>query len=498
MSNFNLAVNTHTDPRREAPMQVGTARQLLVDDFLLAMGRGYEQYPRNIEWRVGSVQKHGAPLMAAQPQWEASVAWLSVLNDGGKYRMWYNSGHDEHKGLVLSYADSDDGVSFERRKLGLVDFKGSTDNNLVFDGGLAGVSPEVGNVFVDPNALDGERYKLIYSDWWSSEQEHYPFTHNVGMLRGAASPDGLHWSRYYDNFLGKYCDSQNSVCWDEDLGRYVAYHRDTTRSAGLQVGGYDVRSQHRGRAVGRLESYDFRNWTSTGFALEADFADTLDTDIYNSGYSRYPHAPHMHFMFPSFYRHYEGTFDAQVCTSRDNRTWFRATRETFIPRGEPGEFDCFIVSVAPGFVVVDDDTLALYYRAGNGPHGGSKPIELDDTPESRVSRVTLKRDRVIGIEAGGERGQFVTRQLDADGSRLLLNFEPLDDDASLAVQLVDAAWEPIAGYTFDEFDEIREDELDGVARWRGNDRLPAQVAAGSVAVHIRLTGGRLYAFQFAD
>ena len=165
-----------------------------------------------------------------------------------------------------------------------------------------------------------------------------------------------------------------------------------------------IRGERRGRAVGRLESVDYRNWESTGVALQADFHDTLDTDIYNSAYARYPYSPNLHFMFPSFYRHYEGTFEVQVCTSRDNRNWFRANRDTFVPLGEPGQFDCFIVSVAHGFVAVDDDTLALYYRSGDGPHGGSKPIELDYQPRSRVSRVTFKRDRIIGIKAGAGAG----------------------------------------------------------------------------------------------
>ena len=153
------------------------------------------------------------------------------------------------------------------------------------------------------------------------------------MLRGAASPDGLSWTRYYDNFLGKYCDSQNSACWDRTLGRYVAYHRAIAEHASLSAGGVSIRGEGRGRAVGRLESVDYRTWESTGIALQADFHDTMDTDIYNSAYARYPYSPNVHFMFPSFYRHYEGTFEVQVCTSRDNRNWFRANRDTFVPLG---------------------------------------------------------------------------------------------------------------------------------------------------------------------
>ena len=75
MDNFNLAVNTHVDPRRVEAVPVGAERQLLVDDFFLAMGRGHEQYPRNIAWTLGTVDKHGAPLFEGEQPWEESSAW---------------------------------------------------------------------------------------------------------------------------------------------------------------------------------------------------------------------------------------------------------------------------------------------------------------------------------------------------------------------------------------------------------------------------------------
>ena len=107
-------------------------------------------------------------------------------------------------------------------------------------------------LFRSPTAPENERYKMIYTDWEGPHIFEQPFTHNVGVLRGAASPDGLHWRRYYDNFLGKYCDSQNSACWDPELDRYVAYHRTTATHGALQVGGFKVDGERRGRAVGRL------------------------------------------------------------------------------------------------------------------------------------------------------------------------------------------------------------------------------------------------------
>ena len=425
MDNFNLAVNTHVDPRRVEAVPVGAERQLLVDDFFLAMGRGHEQYPRNIAWTLGSVDKHGAPLFEGEQPWEESSAWLTVLKDEGRYRMWYNSGHPEARsGLFLSYAESDDGVEFTRRELGLVEVAGSTRNNVVFDGGLAGVSPESGNVFIDPNALDGERYKLIYTDWWGPEISELPFTHNVGMLRGAASPGRHPLDPLLRQLSGQVLRLPEQRLLGPDPGplRRLPPHHRRARVAFRRHGEHPRRAARaRGRpaGVGRLPQLGEHRHRACRPTSTTPWTPTSTTAPTRA----IPYSPNLHFMFPSFYRHYEGTFEAQVCTSRDNRNWFRANRDTFVPLGEPGQFDCFIVSVAPGFVAVDDDTLALYYRSGDGPHGGSKPIELGYQPRSRVSRVTFKRDRIIGIEAGAERGQFITRPLTFSGSQLQVNLE---------------------------------------------------------------------------
>ena len=83
MDNFNLAVNTHVDPRRAEAVPVGADRQLLVDDFFLAMGRGHEQYPRNIAWTLGSVDKHGSPLFEGQEPWEDELGLVDRAEGRG-------------------------------------------------------------------------------------------------------------------------------------------------------------------------------------------------------------------------------------------------------------------------------------------------------------------------------------------------------------------------------------------------------------------------------
>ena len=460
-------INKIPEKRSMVVIDVKSERQLLFDDLFVALGRKYDQYPYNIKWSVAKVEKHGGSLMHAQLPWEDSTAWFSVLKDGGKYRMWYNSKHGNDKALVVSYAESDDGLNFIRKELNTVEYQGSNKNNIVFvEGEKYGESAEMGNVFYDPHGNEYEKYKMVYTTWEGKYIYENDLLLRGGTLRGAASPDGIHWQKYYQIFYGNYCDSQNAACWDETLGKFIIYHRCGSRYGEVDVGNYRIGPDNRGRSIGRIESPDYRHWSQSEVALQPDILDGLNVDIYNSGYSMYPGAPNCHFMFPSFYRHYEGTMDVQVCTSRDNKNWTRATRETFIPLGKPGEFDSYIIYVSPGFIPIDNDHYALYYRATDRPHPGSAPVMSEEemrSKKSHMGRVVIKRERIVGIEAGDDIGRFSTRPLKFSGKNLFLNIEPIGPEAELRVQLLSAETnEPIEGYTFDKCEPMSADSLDAV------------------------------------
>ena len=501
--NFPFDLNTRKYVRHNPPFHVGSKRQLFFDDFLLSMAPPDrpDQLAFGVRFSLGKAKKHGSPLELDKGPWETGYAWFSVLREDSLYRMWYNSNHRDRRGLRVSYAESDDGIKWRKPKLGMVDVAGSTDNNVVFAGGYGGSSQELGCVFKDTNAYPGEEYKMIYSDWIDRElfEAHPADIEYNGALRGASSPDGLHWKRYTKNFWNHYADSQNTASWDSTLGKYVIYHRCGSQFAGLDAGPLQVVSQSRGRAIGRMDSYDFfRDWSSSEVAVSADMEDGLDTDIYTSAYSRHPDNPNVHYLFPAFYRHHAGIFEIQVCTSRDNINWQRVCRDTFIPLGAPGEFDCFIISVAPSFIPIGNDEWALYYRSGDGPHGGARPITLDYKPESRISRVTFKQERIVGIEGGAAGGRFTTRPLAFTGNRLRINVEPTGPDPELKVQLLSGeSRDPIPGYSFEECRPIDSDSVAAQLSWRDSS-LGAEVPRTGVRLHFSLRSMRVYSFQFCD
>ena len=510
--------------RARAEIAVGSRRQLLFDDFFLGRGSAkYDSYPHNIRWTLGKVEKSSnQSLLFADKPWEDSIAWTCVLHDEGRHRLWYHLDKQSARvkgklpeASVCGYAESDDGLNWKKPLFKHIERWGFPENNIVFDGGPDAWSMELGNVFKDPGALPKERYKMLYPCWESKAiygaVEGVPYVGQGGVLRGAHSPDGIHWTRYPHIFLGRYTDSQNVATYDPVLGKYVAYIRATSTYGDLDVGEHPVKATRRGRAVSRIESDDYRSWSYPELAFAGDFQDGLGVDFYNPGYAHYDGAENAHFLFPSALHHRDGRLQVQVAVSRDNRRWLRPTRDAFIPMGANGDFDDYWISVSPGFVPAGTDHLALYYRAMNTPHSGAVKHLAPKGRESRVGmgRVLFKRDRIVGIEAGPDEGAFWTRPLLFEGRRLVLNAEPTGPDPQLQVELVGVGVEPAyrssrgkymddapaSGHTFEECIPLTGDILDGVMRWKRGADL-GQWSGKPVRLHFRLSNMRIYAFQF--
>jgi hypothetical protein len=69
--------------RLSQPISISTRRQLLFDDFLVAMGGAkLEDYPFNIRWALGKVEKStSSSLLNADQLWEKTTAWVCILHE---------------------------------------------------------------------------------------------------------------------------------------------------------------------------------------------------------------------------------------------------------------------------------------------------------------------------------------------------------------------------------------------------------------------------------
>ena len=172
----------------------------------------FESRPEIAEDTTGKVQFfqrkpqiHPEPVL--EPDSLVDGAGISlygtVLNDGGRLRMWYQAWPRNWRGGnadYIGYAESDDGIEWKKPNLGLVDFEG-TDNNLV---DLKGHPPAF---FVDPDSPADHRYRgtVCTGPFHEGAQAHLT---RYGFYT-AHSADGLHWAYDRDEPRWKNADVIN-------------------------------------------------------------------------------------------------------------------------------------------------------------------------------------------------------------------------------------------------------------------------------------------------
>ena len=111
----------------------------------------------------------------------------TVLKDGGRFRMWYQAwplDWDGHDVDLVGYAESNDGLAWHKRLLGLVDY-GVGPNHLC---DLGFHSP---SVFVDPEASPDRRYRATGYTAPGRRGARAQVTRRG--YYAAYSADGLHW-----------------------------------------------------------------------------------------------------------------------------------------------------------------------------------------------------------------------------------------------------------------------------------------------------------------
>ena len=135
------------------PPNIGTDRQLFVDDFWIADSKDTT--------RILHQPTRREPVIEKDFPWEEGhVGGATVAYDGEQYRMWYTCDDASIIGAYgtasnakkHAYAESDDGISWTKPFLGQVEFEGSKENNLL--------DPNPGVVGIDknPDAKKEERY----------------------------------------------------------------------------------------------------------------------------------------------------------------------------------------------------------------------------------------------------------------------------------------------------------------------------------------------------
>ncbi|MBL4574880.1 MAG: hypothetical protein JKY51_02120 [Opitutaceae bacterium] len=163
---------------------------LSIDNYLLPLRDNLCSYLSTPECRQEPVLSPSQSDRMAPDQLAAHF-YGAVLFEEGKYRMWYyansledpDAPYDREKHTIgpVCYAESVDGIAWEKPSLGQVEFRGSKDNNAI---ALPDEQTEGVHVIRDESDPDPQRlYKMVYNAW----------NGKTWVFRTATSSDGIDW-----------------------------------------------------------------------------------------------------------------------------------------------------------------------------------------------------------------------------------------------------------------------------------------------------------------
>ncbi len=489
----------------KSPRHVGGDKQLFIDHCFI-------ETKENVTLVVNPPIKRPGAILHSDKPWDAfRLTYFSVAEDEGVYKMWYQAYDADQwsRGSKsrLCYAVSQDGLNWEKPNVGLVEYQGSKDNNILLE------NKKLAYVFVDPHGAPEERYKTIYG-----------YKRGTPGTQVGVSPDGIHWKLPDTGCLPPGPDTQKQAWWDTRLNRYVVYLRVMLAKENAPTYPFvspiasnppvlAPKTMRPGRALGRVETDDItKPWPVDQIrtVLTADEIDPPGSDIYHHNVYPYPYAADAYFMFPFTYQHFrkgetdvgnDGVNDVQFAASRDGIHWMRYDRKPYISRGFPGEPDGGIVA-ATGFHIRKGNYLYHYYSAWPWSHGGFRRL----SPQERQDKanwgrqhygVAIQRlDGFVSADAPYAGGWLVTPPMVFRGDRLTLNI----DVAALGearAEMQDERGQPIPGFTLDDCDRILFNEVAYIVRWKGKSDVSA-LSDRPVRLKIFMRSAKLYAFQFVD
>ncbi len=429
------------------------------------------------------------PILSEQPVIAPDIptdgitmgGYTTLLKDGGKYRLWYESYQPLAKGdedAKICYAESDDGYHWTKPNLGLFEYQGSKNNNLVYNNGHGAT------VFIDPSAKPDERYKLIHLDRVPLQMVNGKQMN--AFVFGAVSPDGIRWKRLPQPLIRHTSDTQSVCEYDEAKRKYVAYLRAWEPQTRAGYGGR--------RILVRTESPEFGNFPEPVPVLALGPEDPPDADIYTSAYQRWPDAAHAYVMIPAIYHRASDHVDLRLAVSHDGVRWSFPQREPFVAVGEPGSGVEGTLYAGHGTIPVGTGTwafpVARYHRTHN--------MGFQPTPEhphqGGLWLATLPEDGYITLEAEAE-GEVWTQPATFDGERLLINSWGLTG-ARVKVEITDADGQPFPGFSLADCDGVPGASLSSPVTWKGNTDV-SSMRGKLVRVRFALSRVRLHAFRFA-
>ena len=428
------------------------------------------------------------------------VYYGSVLDIDGEYRMWYGgAGTDDTRRVC--YAVSKDGIEWKKPKLGILEYGGNKNNNLVGlvgDGDARMIPAEHLAVLYEPKDPDPKRrFKMVYAG-------------SSAAVSAAFSEDGLRWvdSPHNPIIRGSRLEHGGLVHYG---GCYYMNGQGSAVSHPIKGA--------RKRTMVTFMSYDFEHWPQaallsfrrdnipprppTDFGLHQGEQVHIGATLWNRGnvligiYGQYHNE--------SNDRRFS-TCDLGLVVSND-ALHFKEPVPDFqmVPAyEEPGGAPPRLLQ-GQGFENIGERSLFWYgvWRESSQIESG---VRVATWPQDRLahfspdpSAVQLRHfDASEDFESTVEPSHFISCPLELEGNdaRVYLNASGLSEHSFLRVEILTREFEPIPGLTGDDSVAVTESGFRQLVTWKGCESIAATDLPVRVKViwdGIRPEDARLYA-----
>ena len=488
-----LTLTVHAEESNSSATEIASRRELFVDDALIEKISGRARLQLHKPTRREIAIQYNEP-------WEGNASGYStIIQDGDVYHMFYR-GHKyivddkqlrQAQSEVTCYAHSSDGIHWTKPKLGLFNWQGSKENNIIFLG-----SPESHNFapFIDTNPAcpAEERFKAIGGTVTSKG------------LWTFKSADGIHWSRKSDKAVvtkGAF-DSHNACFWDTKTKRYMMYVR------------YFSDGEFKGlRSIGVAFSTDFETWTDP---VGITYPNSPPQQMYTNQILPYYRASHILVGFPTRYvarklndhgktlepialrdkltiayeRCATDLTDGLFMASRNGQSFMRWD-EAFLRPGPE----------SAGHWVYGDNYQAYgLWETKSDINGAPNNISMHFSEHAwlndlhRQRRYIIRLDGFVSLHAPLAGGELITKPVTFTGQQLSVNYST-SAAGGLYVELQDLAGQPLAGFSREDCLEHYGDSTEQVIRWKSGTDV-STLAGKPIRIRFILKDGDLYSYRF--
>jgi len=431
-------------------VKIGTSPQLLLDGYIVDNTWAIRHKAQHVERVFHQPQKHpDNPLLKVQ----GGYVCVARDPDADGFHLWYQThiaGTDEARTqYAIAYAFSKDGLNWDVPKLGLHEWQGSKDNNIVIRGPRRRAS---GPWLLDVPEADRRGYKYVLS-YRDSDGTHFIGTH-----------DGVHFDAESDRLIQRlHSDTQNAIVFDPHRQQYLMYCRAKAVYRAFGEDPIDTGESRRIALVANRELW--ADWPKE--AQNILLPDELDTQ------QRY----HAFYGMPT--RVYAGVFfgflwpfrwndriHTELAWSRDGVHFERhPLRPRVVDYGPADAWDDEMVFASSW--VEDGDEWRVYYSGWVGPHG---------TPQrtGSIGLATIRKEGFVSLHGPAGGGVVCTRMLRWPGGKLFLNAAA--KEGAVTVRVSGPERKVIPGFDHTDCRDFHGDSTAAEICWKGRtlDELTGQ------------------------